>query len=309
MPKPIVLTEEVIQEMAQSFARKLRTAKLSDGKLTYTQQFSYETDEGVKAHIVFTPEAYVKMVTLIYKYDSEVAWHGTVNRLAEDCFLITDILVYPQEVTGTTVNTDQDKYQQWIMEIDGEVFDKLHMQGHSHVTMQTSPSVTDLTHQEAILSQLDEDRFYIFMIWNKRMEHNIKIYDMASNTLYEDSDIVVTVQSDGCNLDQFLKDASAAVVKKYGSSNYGYGGSNYGGSSYGGSSYGGSSYGGTASKAGATTPAPKNAGLKPINGGKGKSGKKKGAQEPDLLDLPGYNRAGYDDDDIDYDAMIFGQRT
>lgn len=303
MPKPIVLTEEVIQEMAQDFAKKLRTAKLSDGKLTYTQSFSYEADDGGKVYVVFKPEAYAKMLTLLYSFDSEVAWHGTVERLADDCFMISDILVYPQEVTGTTVNTDQDKYQQWIMEIDGEVFDKLHMQGHSHVNMQTSPSVTDLTHQEAILSQLDDQRFYIFMIWNKRMEHNIKIYDMASNTLYEDSDITVTVQGEGCDMDRFIKDAKSAVVKKYGG--YAYGGSNYGGSNYGGSSYGSTTP--KAAAPAAAAPAPKNAGLKNETGKK-KSGSKKRQSEPDLLCLPGYNRAGYDDD-IDYDEMIFGQRS
>lgn len=308
MPKPIVLTEEVIQEMAQDFAKKLRTAKLSDGKLTYTQNFSYEADDGGKVFIVFKPEAYAKMLTLLYSFDSEVAWHGTVERVADDCFLISDILVYPQEVTGTTVNTDQEKYQQWLMEIDGEVFDKLHMQGHSHVNMATSPSVTDLTHQEAILSQLDDQRFYIFMIWNKRMERNIKIYDMASNTLYEDSDIAVTVQGEGCDLDRFIKDAKSAVVKKYVShscSNY-----NYSGSQYGGSSYAGGSYSASAAKPAtpaAAAPAPKNAGLKNETGKK-KSGNKKRQSAPDLLCLSGYNRASYDDD-VDYDAMIFGQRT
>ena len=111
---------------------------------------------------------------------------------------------------GTNVNTDQKEYTQWLYAQEDEVFNAIRMQGHSHVNMGTSPSSVDLTHQEEILNQLDDDMFYIFMIWNKRLEHTVKIYDLASNTLYEDADIDLVCPT----LDSFLEEADQLVKKK-----------------------------------------------------------------------------------------------
>lgn len=213
MPKPIMLTDEVIEQMKAEFEDHLRKAKLSDGKLTYTKNFSYKDDDA-KVSVMFTPLAYVKMISLLQHCNDEVAWHGFVDRKSEDLFLITDIVVYPQEVTGATVNTDQEGYQQWIMEIDDERFNSLRMQGHSHVNMACSPSSTDLNHQEQILAQLSGDAYYIFMIWNKRLDHNIKVYDFATNTLYEDKDVEVGVVDEGFDMDSFIEDIDSLVKKK-----------------------------------------------------------------------------------------------
>lgn len=246
MSKNIKITDESLNEVRKAFEEALSTGKFSDGKITFTKTLGVVNR---KATVYFTELAWLKMQTLIREFDKEVAWHGIAKRgedTSKDEYYITDILVYPQEVTGATVNTDQGKYQMWLMSHDDEVFNNIRMQGHSHVNMGVTPSGVDTSLYDRILEQLDDDMFYIFMIWNKRKEKTIKIYDLAKNILFDTSDVTVEILDDGTGIEKFLKDAKDAVKDKpttptstYQSNyrgSYGYGGY-YGGY---GSSYGGS---------------------------------------------------------------------
>lgn len=222
MSKPIKLTEELKQSAIEEFIKSISTMKMADGKINYNKNFTYKDDD--KAVIYFTPVAYAKMIKLLMTFDSEVAWHGVGQRLEGANFLITDILVYPQTVSGTTVEMDTEEYANWIMEnIEDDRFNHIIMQGHSHVNMVCTPSAVDTTHQEQILGQLTDDMFYIFMIWNKRLDNNTKIYDLANNTLYEDKDISYGIYDEETDLDAFVEDAKAQVKKKvYTPTNYQY---------------------------------------------------------------------------------------
>lgn len=205
--------------------------KLSDGKINFTKTFG---NIQRKATLYFTELAYLKMLTLVREFDKEVAWHGIAKRhdTEEDAYVISDILVYPQEVTGATVNTDQEKYQMWLMSHEDDVFDNIRMQGHSHVNMGTTPSTVDTSLYERLLDQLDDTMFYIFLIWNKRNEKTIKIYDLAKNVLFETADVTVSLIEDGTGMEKFLSTAKEMVQDKkytpttptnYGKP-YGYGG-------------------------------------------------------------------------------------
>lgn len=212
MSRPIKITKSIKDQLLATFLKNLEGARLDDGKITIEQQFEYD-DKNDRIAVMFTPKAFTRMQTLIFSFDSEIAWHGVVRRLDDVTFLIEDILVYPQVVTGVTVNTDQDEYQKWMQSLDDDTFNSLHMQGHSHVNMGVSPSGVDLGHQQQIVSQLDGDHFYIFMIYNRKMEANIKVYDMASNTLYETKDIDVGIADDDNDILNFLADAKAKTKK------------------------------------------------------------------------------------------------
>ena len=219
MSKIIRMTPEIRDQAVQEFAKALETGKLADGKISFTKTFGSGDD---KATVLFSPDAYIKMWMLLQDFSSEVAWHGVAYRLGTETereYLINDIVVYPQEVSGTTVEMDTEKYALWLMENDeDERFANIHMQGHSHVNMGTTPSGVDLGHQEEILQQLGDEDFYIFMIYNKSMKHTIKIYDMLDNIMYEDKDITVRVLGATEGLDEFLKGARAMVKPK----NYNY---------------------------------------------------------------------------------------
>ena len=213
MSKPIKLTKELKDQALKEFKDSLNKLKMSDGKVSYNKSFTYKEDE--KAIIILTPLAYTKMLALLTSFDTEVAWHGIGKRIDTTKFAITDIVVYPQTVTGSNVDMDPERYAHWLMKNDDdERFNNIVMQGHSHVNFGTTPSPVDTKHQEDILSQLSDDMFYIFMIWNKRLEHTTKIYDLKENTLYEDSDIVYTIADEEYKIEAFMKDAKEQVVKK-----------------------------------------------------------------------------------------------
>ena len=216
MAKHIILTEDKIKEVLAQAEKQLRETKMAEGNLKITCT-SPDIDEA--ANIVFSPTAYAKMLALVMNFTDEVAWHGTVMRDGND-FYITDILVYPQEVTGVTVNTDQAEYEMWLMSLVDEEFNHLRFQGHSHVNMGVSPSTTDLNHQEEILEQLKDDDYYIFMIVNKKLEMFISIFDYANNIKFETEDVDVYIGSTGFNAEAFVKDAESLVVKR----TYSYGG-------------------------------------------------------------------------------------
>jgi len=304
MSKPIRLTEAWIQKITEEFRTQLGKLKLSDGKINYTKSLTYEEQDDNKAVVLFEPVAYAKMLMVLHTFSKEVAWHGVVERVDDKHFIIKDILVYPQTVTGTTVTTDQENYQTFLMELDEDTFNNLHMQGHSHVNMSTSPSPVDNTFYDSIVSQLGPEDYYIFMIYNKRLEHFINIYDMKSNILYETKDVSVGIHCEEGDLEQFIIDAKDDVVE----TTYIYTpNSNYGSS--------------TLKTSAADTGAKKNEGKKPDE----KSPASKLSQCPGAYggygSYGGYDSyAGYafgghaygaygdDSDDTDYDKEIFGKR-
>lgn len=214
MSRIIKMTPECLDGILEEFKQELKSGTFTDGKICFTKTFA-SVDR--KATVFFTEIAWLKMQTLIKEFSQEVAWHGVARRgndESKDEYYIEDILVYPQEVTGATVNTDQEKYQTWLMSHSDEVFNSIRMQGHSHVYMGTTPSGVDASLYEKILEQLDDDMFYIFMIWNKRDEKTVKIYDMKKNVFFDTCDIDVKVLNDGTGIESFLKNAREMVSNK-----------------------------------------------------------------------------------------------
>lgn len=215
MSRVIKLTSEYIAECTKEFEASLKEGKFADGKISFSKTLGIVSR---RAKVYFTDMAWMKMQMLIREFESEVAWHGVAFRgedESKDEYYITDILVYPQEVSGAEVEMDVSKYEEWLREnIEDERFFNIGMQGHSHVRMNVSPSGTDLSHQKAILDQLTEDMFYIFMIWNKFGDKNIKIYDLAKNVLFETTDVDTEVLTDGYGIDAFIKEAKNVVENK-----------------------------------------------------------------------------------------------
>ena len=232
MSKIIKLTPEHIKECMTEFEKDLTSSKWADGKVNFSKTIGTISR---KAKIYFTEVAWMKMQALIREFDKEVAWHGVAFRgddnVERDEYIIKDILVYPQKVTGASVEMDTEEYAKWIEEnIEDERFFDIRMQGHSHVNMNVSPSSVDLTHQEAILDQLSDNLFYIFMIWNKKGDSNIKIYDLAKNILFETADIDIEVMDDGYGLDSFVKESKNKVKDRITTGyqySYQYGGKTY----------------------------------------------------------------------------------
>lgn len=288
MAKIIKMTPELREECRIAFHAELEKAlaqtKFADGKLSFTKSFGTVSR---KAKIYISEIAWMKMTTLLREFSKEVAWHATAYRIPgdKDEYFIKDVLVYPQTVTAATVDMDEAEYAKWLMEgvmAEDERFDHIFCQMHSHVNMSVFASGTDEQHQQEILSQLRDNDFYIFMIWNKRLEAYMRIFDMEKNILFEKEDIEWCVMDDTIGLAKFLEEAKKIVKEKTYTPTYAgnYGG-NYGANQgYGRSpNYTTQNYSGPynpASQTGAgNTQGAGTGGNKGDNkGGKGKGGKK-----------------------------------
>lgn len=129
------------------------------------------------AKVKYTEQAWKDMQDLIADYDSEIGWHGVVEETEDGDYLVTDILVYPQYVTGATVEMDNEGYQKWLWDNRYDKrFYNIKLQGHSHVNMPVFPSYTDQDHQRKVYAEMREGDYYIFTIWNKKGDHKAWIY-------------------------------------------------------------------------------------------------------------------------------------
>lgn len=296
MGKPIKMTPAIFEEIKSAFEQAIGLAKLSDGKFSFTKAL---TQGNAKALLTYTPKAFLKIKSLVAEFSSEVAWHGLAKRgdPEKNEYVIYDILVYPQEVSGDTVNTDQAAYEKWLMSQDDAVFNNIREQGHSHVDMGVTPSGVDIANKEKILEQLEDDMFYIFEIWNKKDARTIQIYDMLTNTLYEGSDVTVRVAEADYDSAAFMDEAKKLVAKKTYTYEYGYGAyENYRNGYSGNTGYSGSTFGGQAPVAvkGSEEKAQKKS-YEVIECGSGKKEKtKKAKRKPETF------RTGfcYEEDDI-----------
>lgn len=212
MARLIKIPEERKQSAIDTFAGFVRSRTLG-GELN----FKYELDKvDSKADLFITELAMLKMKHLVGEFDKEVGWYGCARRVTDaenpSTFVVDDILVYPQTVSGATVDFDPPAVAKWKMEhYDDERTHRMYLHGHSHVNMGTSPSPTDKEHQREILDMLNGDQFYIFTIMNKRGERYLVIYDMLTNTMYEQADIKVTVLKSPTGIFQFISDAKELV--------------------------------------------------------------------------------------------------
>lgn len=239
--KKLRLSQSEQESLYPVFQEWLKTAKIQNNKVVWEHNIIPTAAENTKkARVLFKKKAWEKMRALVKDFSSEVAWHGTVERTGDFNFEITDIVVYPQTVTGVTVNTDQEAYEMWLIKQPDEVFNKLRFQGHSHVNMGVTPSSTDEENMRKLVSQLGEDDFYIFIIINKSHNVNTRIYDMKNNLLFETLDIQVDYEPN--ELDDFIAEAKELVKTKttaYSPTGYRspYGIGNYGGYNYGVNTY------------------------------------------------------------------------
>ena len=99
--------------------------------------------------------------------------------------------------------------------LDDETFMNMRMHGHSHVNMGVTPSSTDLNfYKNEILAELNDTDYYIFVIWNKKNEHTVKIYDFGKNILFETADVDVRILNDGMGIEDIVDDANDKLRDK-----------------------------------------------------------------------------------------------
>ena len=215
--KPIKVTETHKQKLLKDFEKQLTNQRMSDGKFKYESDLStiLSSEEIKKPTIQYTADAYLKMMYLIKEYTSEVGWHGLVKHFPDKNFyFIYDIIVYPQQVSGANVTTDDKEYGEWLhKELDDNTFNNLRFQGHSHVNMSTTPSGTDTQMYNDILQNLHTGDFYIFAILNKKGDSNYWIYDFKNNIIFEHKDIKIEILAGTETIDEWLQQQEQLIEK------------------------------------------------------------------------------------------------
>lgn len=194
--KLIKISSEQQEDIIANFTKYLTNARLCSNTINYSITISpIVLSNNLKPIVNISTKAYLKMITLIQKFNTEVGWHGIVYR-NERIFAITDILVYPQTVTSGTITTDDIEYATWLLNFQDNIFNNIRFQCHSHVNMGIQPSQTDITLYHNILQTLHKDDYYIFAIMNKNLEINIWVYDLKQNVIFEKEDIIINIYVD-----------------------------------------------------------------------------------------------------------------
>jgi hypothetical protein len=214
--KPINITEFIPSIMA-SVEESLANIKACDTKVNISWDisslFKSTVKDLLKTHIDIEILPWTKMVTLIDAVSTELAWHCIVDRIDRDHFIIRDVMMYPQEVTGTAVDSNDAKYPDWLNAIDDETFARIRGQGHSHVHMGSTPSGADTAFYQRMLTSVTD--YYIFFIMNKKGDLWVNLYDVQHNLIYEQEDIVVSlVDNDGNDIDLWASEQLKFIEKK-----------------------------------------------------------------------------------------------
>lgn len=163
--------------------------------------------EILQPRIYITTMAYTKLRTLVNRYSKEIGMYGTVEHLrnttvepAQDNYIITDILVYPQKTTGVTCEQDEDKMFEFEMSLTTEQVNSKRFHIHSHVNMSTGPSGVDEDFYSRLMTQVND--YFIIAITNKSDSYFTRFYDVVNNIIYEDIPIWI-IKETGESIDDW----------------------------------------------------------------------------------------------------------
>lgn len=127
----------------------------------------------------YSPIAWHKIQHAISMNTKEVGWFGTVEKVAGG-YLITDIFIPKQFVTGTETDILPEALAEIAMEVDDP--EQLYYWGHSHVNMGVGPSNQDELQTSEYLNHVD---VFIRGIYNKKGECKVDVFDINQKIAYE----------------------------------------------------------------------------------------------------------------------------
>ena len=166
MSRPIKMTPELKAQMAQDFIEHITKQGFANGTIEFKKTYKWEgTGKASRALISFDPIAYLKMELLVKNFTTEVAWHFIVER------------------------RENEEYA-----AEYHIIDTLHF-----------PQLVNISHfdyQKDMVNAYED--FYLFVIWNKKGDKNVWIYDIDHNVLFEKADVDITINSDEVNFTEFL---------------------------------------------------------------------------------------------------------
>lgn len=168
--------------------------------------------------VYFTNAVLQAINYIVMNSDKEVAWLGRVEQLDDGNYLVSDLYLPKQTVTGASVDIDPDALANLALEImdAGHDPDTLRYHGHSHVDMGVTPSQTDQNHMMEYLEGVD---WFIRSIHNRKGNLRVDVFDKANNLIHHcvDTDNYDTLMDGDFydRLDQLLDNQVTTKIYKH----------------------------------------------------------------------------------------------
>lgn len=220
MQKQLINLEPVKEQIKQKLIEKYDTTTFMNTD-TVSLQVSvreileqYIADKQlVEPTVYITTEANAKMRMLVDKTSSELGWYGIVTKCPglPNTYVIEDIIVYPQTVTGVTCEQDESKMFEFEMSLTTEQVNHKRFQGHSHVNMGVTPSGVDEQFYQDLLKQVTD--YFIITVTNKAGAYHTRFYDIENNILYKDVEIKILTEA-GTALEDWYEEAKENLANK-----------------------------------------------------------------------------------------------
>ena len=139
----------------------------------------------MKSPIVFFSDfAWAQLWNIVDICEKEVGWFGLVEELEGGNYMIEELFVPEQEVSGTTTDIEPEDLAKLVEQLESEGKDssKLRYWGHSHVNMDVRPSGTD---EDQIEEYLDHCEWFIRGIHNKKRSSKVDVYNVEAGLVHQ----------------------------------------------------------------------------------------------------------------------------
>lgn len=147
----------------------------------------------LKPEVLFTSDVWQKIKAMVSYTSTECALSGFVategNRM-----LVHEVSVYPQDVLAVHVDTNDEHYIKWLLEIPDKKIRTMRFQMHSHVNMGVTPSAEDVATWAKVSGTVTD--YHLFMIMNKKYEYSLFLYDVVNNLIYDKEDLDIDILLD-----------------------------------------------------------------------------------------------------------------
>lgn len=145
-----------------------------------------KTETNTYPTVYITYQALTKMHQYTQNCDKEIGWLGSAVKNEDGSYLIEDMYLIKQKVTGATTELEEDAIIEFMNNIrknEGiEAMSKIRVWGHSHVNMEVFASSQD---NETFKEYYSDCNFFIRIIVNKKGKMKLDIADNETGLIYE----------------------------------------------------------------------------------------------------------------------------
>lgn len=142
--------------------------------------------------LYYTEKVWAQLRYIIDTCPQEVGWVGMVESEGILDYIVTEIFLLEQEVSGVTTEIGEDAMTKLAMKLidEGKDTSKLIYWGHSHVNMGVAPSVQD---EAQVDEYIEHCPIFFRGIYNKQRESKVDMFDTESNCVHQciDNGIVI----------------------------------------------------------------------------------------------------------------------